>query len=59
MDAAATINFKSGEARRLFEGGYYLRTAFIMYIPVNCQNSGHVRRTIDPTKQWRAKWNSA
>ena len=40
MDAAATINFKSGEARRLFEGGYHSRAAFIMYIPVNCRNSG-------------------
>ena len=39
MDAAATINFKSGEAQRLFEGGYYSRVAFIMYILVNCQNS--------------------
>ena len=40
MDAAATINFKSAEVRRLFEGSYYLRPAFVMYIPVNCQNSG-------------------
>ena len=37
MDA---INFKSGELWHLFEGGYYSRAAFIMYIPVNCQNSG-------------------
>ena len=33
-------NFKSGKVQRLFEGGYYSRVAFIMYIPVNCQNSG-------------------
>ena len=38
MDAAATINFKSGEARRLFEGSYYSRAVLIMYIRVNCQN---------------------
>ena len=37
MDAAATINFKSAEARRLLEGGYYSRAAFIT---INGQNSG-------------------
>ena len=50
MDAAATINFKSAEARRLLEGGYYSRAAFIMCNYDNGQNSGRglsKRRTND------------
>ena len=44
-DAAATINFKSAEARRLFEGG--------VYYAVNGHNSG---RGQSKRAQWRARW---
>ena len=40
MDAVATITFKSAEARRLFEGGYYSRATFIMYRIYHYQNTG-------------------
>ena len=54
MDAAATINFKSAEARRLFEGGYYSRAVYTVSKRWSEQNAQlQARRTI---QQWRARW---